>query len=308
MGVNAAARTRRPASVDSPTRSRRTGPLAPVLRHRLVPQRRWSRTVVCAASGLALITPLLLRRSISDRMPGIDPYQRAPSAMPQSMLSTAEIVDFARLPEASPSQRLDAAPRDLAATGGTAGVIAHNRQPVHVYAAPAGAVIAWLAPQQHGTDIWLPVIGQQQGWVRVLLPSHPGNATGWIRTAELDLTVTRSELRVHRRSRRLQLFTNGTLTRSWRARLGTAETPTPAGRTFLLAGTRHSSAVPVLALGMHGPTRTACTGSLGTVAIHASATQADHSAADCRTCIRVPSEAMDALTDVPLGSLVRVYR
>jgi hypothetical protein len=293
--------------LEPPVRSLRTHPLTDVLRHRLVPQNRWSRTVVCAASGLALITPLLLRRGISDRLTGIDPYHRTPSATPLSILSTAEIGDFAALPEVTPSQRLDAAPRDLAA-GGTAGVIAHNRQPVHVYAAPAAAAIAWLAPQHNGIDTWLPVIAQQPGWVQVLLPSHPGNASGWIRTAELDLTVTPYELRLHRRSHRLQLFTNGNLARSWKAWPGTAETPTPAGRTFVLAGTPHGAPARVLALGMHGPTPSACTGSVGTVAIHTSVVQADDRAPDCRTCIRVPLEAMDALTRVPLGSLVRVYR
>jgi hypothetical protein len=296
---------RRPRAVTSSARSRRLRPHA--RGHRLVPQRPWARTVVCAATGLALVTPLLLRRGISDRLAGIDPYRRAPS-VPPSMLSPAAIIDFARLPEATPSHRLDSAPRDLCATGGTAGVAAHNRQPVHVHAAPAGAVIAWLAPRQNGVDTWLPVIDQESGWVRVLLPSRPGNASGWLRTTELDLTVTRCELRMHRRSHRLQLFTNGTLARSWRTLPGTAQSLTPAGRTFVLAGPQHSSPARVLALGMHGPTPSACTGSFGTVAIHASADQNDHRSPDCQVCIRVPSEAMDVLSDVPPGSLVRVYR
>ncbi|MFD1364700.1 hypothetical protein [Actinoplanes sichuanensis] len=270
-------------------------------------QSPWSRTVVCAATGLALITPLLLRRGISAHLTGIDPYRRTPSETPPSILSTAEIGDLASLPEVTPSQRLDAAPRDLAARG-TAGVIAHNRQPVHVYAAPAAPAIAWLAPQQNGIDTWLPVIDQQPGWVQVLLPSHPGDASGWIRAAELDLTVTPYELRLHRRSHRLQLFTNGNLARSWKAWPGTSETPTPAGRTFLLAGTPDGAPARVLALGMHGATPSACTGSLGTVAIHSAVARAGDRAPDCRTCIRVPPEAMDALTRVRLGSLVRVYR
>jgi hypothetical protein len=303
---------RTPAAVlrraGSPAQAHRANPLAHLLRHRLASPRRWPRTVVYAASGLALITPVLLRRGGHDKSTGIDPYKRASSAKMQSMLSTSQIADFARLPEATPSQQLDAAPRDLAATAGTAGVIVHNRQPVHVYAAPAGIVIAWLAPQQHGIDTWLPVIDQQPGWVRVLLPAKPGNASGWLRTADLDVTVTRSELRVHRRSHRLQLFTNGALTRSWRAWPGTADAPTPAGRTFLLAGTQSSSASPAFTLGLHGPAPSACTGSFGTLAIHAPTTRPDHLHADCRACIRVAPEAMAVLTDVPPGSLVRVYR
>jgi len=220
----------------------------------------------------------------------------------------ANLDDFARLPEATTTQQIDAAPPDLSPCGGTAGVIAHNRQPVHVYAAPGAAAIAWLAPQQHGSDTWLPVVGHRPGWAQVLLPSRPNGASGWIPTAELALTLTPQEVRVHRESQRLQLFTHGRLAGTWRIHAGVNETSTPAGRTFLLAATRHTASTLTLALGSHGNTPSTCTAAFGTVAIHALGPQPDQRSVDCHTCIRVPPVAMDALSSVPLGSLVRVYR
>ncbi|MBO3736611.1 hypothetical protein [Actinoplanes flavus] len=224
--------------------------------------------------------------------------------------STTDLAELTLLPEAAAGRKVSAAPGDVAVTAGTAGVIVHNRQPVHIYTRPGGPAIAWLPTQQCGSDTWLPVIDQQPGWVRVLLPSHPNGARGWITTSDLDRSHTPHEIRVHRRSGRLQLLTDGRLTGGWQVAAGSEQTPLPDGRTFLLAlvpGAERRPSPRVLALATHSPASPTCTGIPGTVAIHPGPGVTDDDD-PCRACLRVPAAAFDALTQVRPGSLVRIYR
>ncbi|WP_436528220.1 L,D-transpeptidase [Actinoplanes sp. HUAS TT8] len=261
------------------------------------------------AAGLALLTPMALRRRASTSASGrATGYHKGFTGRARPVMTAAEAFDLALLPEATVGQEITAAPLDEAVTAGTAGMIAHHRQPVHVYAEPDGAVIAWLSPQVLGSDVWLPVIDQQPGWMRVLLPSRPNAATGWITTAELALTHTPHEIRVHRRSSRLQLFTSGRLAGSWRVSAATDPALPPAGRTFLLTVIPGAEpAAAFLALGQHGPAVPTCTGSAGTVAIHALPVEPDDDRS-CHACLRVPADAIATLARIPAGSLVRIYR
>lgn len=231
----------------------------------------------------------------------------SPGAARRPPLAAAKVIELARLPEAGISEQIANAPRDETDTAGTAGMIAHNREPVHVHAAAGGPAIAWMQPQVLSSDVWLPVIGQQPGWVRVLLPSGPNGATGWLATTGLDVTHTPHEVRVHRRSGRLQLFTSGRLAGTWPVAAGTTSTPTPAGRTFLLAAVHESglgAASLTLALGCHS---TAEPGRRhAAVAIHPRVAASD--IGPCGACLRAPADALDALAHIPAGSLVRIYR
>jgi hypothetical protein len=271
--------------------------------------RNWAVPAAALAAGLALLTPMALRRCASKSAPGrAAGYHEGSTERARLVLTAVQGVDLARLPEATVGQEVTAAPLDEATTAGTAGMIAHHRQPVHVYAEPDGAVIAWLPPQVNGSDVWLPVIDQQLGWVRVLLPSRPTAATGWITTAELALAHTPNEIRVHRRSNRLQLFTGGRLAGSWRVSAGSAPALTQAGRTFLLAvvhGAEPTAAF--VALGQHTSAVPTCTGTARTVAIHALSGEPDDDRF-CRACLRVPADAVAVLAQIQAGSLVRIYR
>jgi hypothetical protein len=67
--------------------------------------------------------------------------------------------------------------------------VVHPRREIFVYDAPGGVAIARLRPHQLG-DTWVPVIKQQPGWVRVLLPSKPDGSTGWVTDMALDRAYT----------------------------------------------------------------------------------------------------------------------
>jgi hypothetical protein len=267
--------------------------------------RRWARSLVYTAAGLALLTPLLARLGRTETQgTGLNRHGPAPV---WPTLAITEVIALSLLPEAKAASEITAAPRDAVVNASTAGVITHNRQPVHVYTRPGGPAIAWLSPRQAGNDTWLPVIDHQPGWVRVLLPSQPNGATGWLTTSSLDRAHTAHEIRVHRRSGRLQLFTDGHLTGTWPIAAGTDQCPTPAGRTFLLdVVIACAPSPPAIALAAHSAGSPSCTGITGTVAIHPEDVLSDDQ--PCGACLRVPAAAFEALTHVRAGSLVRIYR
>lgn len=264
------------------------------------------RPLACAAFGLALLAPLLVRLGRSESR-GSCSGRQGPAAPVWPTVAVPDVIALSLLPEATAASEIGAAPRDAAGNAGTAGVIVHNRIPVHVYTRPGGPAIAWLSPRQAGGDTWLPVIEQQPGWVRVLLPSQPNGATGWLTSSGLDRAHTTHEIRVHRRSGRLRLFTDGRLTGTWPIATGTDQCPTPAGRTFLLDAVAERGASPqTIPLAANSADPLSCTGPTGTVAFHPDDVLPEGQ--PCGACLRVPPAAFEALTRVRAGSLVRIYR
>lgn len=229
----------------------------------------------------------------------------APTAAPLPALDAATV---ARLPVADTYATTVNAPVDTDPAGRTDGVVVHPPQPAAVYAAPGGAPIARVEPTGFG-DTWLPVIATQGDWMRVLLPSRPNGSTGWLRAADVRMASTPYVVRVHLRSFRMDLVDNGTTVGTWTVGTGKASAPTPVGRTFVLGALsdakQHYSPV-ILPLGAHSPTHDTFGGGPGTVAIHTWPTATVFGKASSDGCIRVPSDALDRLTEVPLGTLVMI--
>lgn len=229
----------------------------------------------------------------------------APAVAPPAGLDAAAV---AALPVADTYATIANAPLDTDPAGRTDGVVVHPEQSRAVYAAPGGAPIARVDPTGFG-DTWLPVIATQGDWMRVLLPSRPNGSTGWVRAADVHMASTPYVVRVHLRSFRMELVDNGTVVGSWTVGTGKAAAPTPSGRTFLLGALtdarQHYSPV-ILPLGTHSPTHDTFGGGPGTVAIHTWPTAKVFGTASSDGCIRVPSDALDRLTEVPLGTLVMI--
>jgi hypothetical protein len=71
-------------------------------------------------------------------------------------------------------------------------------------------------------------------WLEVRIPMHPNGRSGWVRDSALGrLHLVRTRLLVDRQNLRATLYLSGR--RIWRARIGvgTASTPTPAGRFWI---------------------------------------------------------------------------
>ncbi len=86
----------------------------------------------------------------------------------------APVVDAGNLQVSSTYTEITAAPADPDPTGTTDGTVVHPIRNTPVHDAPDGAAVAQMETQQFG-DTWLPMIGEQDGWVQVLLPSKPAS-------------------------------------------------------------------------------------------------------------------------------------
>jgi hypothetical protein len=91
------------------------------------------------------------------------------------------------------------APRDAYRGDGTSGVVVHDRQEIPVFDAPGGRAFAQLPAQQLSADTWLPVIGQQDGWL----------GTGQLSIAQ------QQQVRVHLGSERLHPIRDGRPAGTW---------------------------------------------------------------------------------------------
>jgi lipoprotein-anchoring transpeptidase ErfK/SrfK len=269
--------------------------------------------IACAVGGVALVVLAIMGLSVAFRGPG-ETRKAAPPAAPVVAAPAITIppavlpADPAALPQSTTYTVVESAPLDPGPLVPTDGIVVHPRREIVVYAAPGGAPIARLGPHQIG-DTWLPAINQQPGWVQVLLPSRPNGSTGWVTETALDRAVTPYLIRVHLRSLNVELFKDGQRLGSWTVGIGKESAPTPTGRTFLLGSfsdtaQRYSSVI--LPLGTHSPTLNSFGGGPGTVAIHTWPTSNVFGTRSSDGCIRVPSDALHQLIQVPLGTLVLI--
>jgi lipoprotein-anchoring transpeptidase ErfK/SrfK len=214
------------------------------------------------------------------------------------------------VPVSSTYTEVTGAPADPDPTGITNGLVVHPVRETPVRDAPDGRPIARMETTQlEGgvSNTWLPVIAEQPGWVQVLLPSKPSNSTGWIRADDVERAITPNVIKVHLGAKKLELVEDGKVADEWSVGIGTPETPTPTGRTFLLGAFSNPNETysdVFLPLGVHSPTLDSFGGGPGTVAIHAWPDASSFGNAVSNGCIRVPNDALQKLAKVPLGTLV----
>jgi hypothetical protein len=187
----------------------------------------------------------------------------------------------------------------------------HPTGPTPLYLAPGEPAFAVAPAAELGGDTWLPVVEEQPGWVRVLLPARPNGATGWLHL-DPTITVARSPYRidVDRAAFRLTLTRDGVTIDTWTIGVGKPGSPTPPGRTFLLTELHDSQSTYssiVLPLGTHSQTYTTYGGGPGTVAIHTWPTASVYGTASSDGCVRISPTALQVLsTTVPIGTPVLI--
>jgi len=84
----------------------------------------------------------------------------------------------------------------------------------------------------------LPVVGHSTGrggigWLEVMLPGRPNGRTGWITRQGTRELQTNWHIVVNTSSRSLTVYRRGRMTRTFRAVVGKASTPTPHGQFFV---------------------------------------------------------------------------
>jgi len=222
--------------------------------------------------------------------------------------------EFAKLPRATTFTSIPAAPLDPPPFAATSGLVVRPLTPQVVYAGPGKPPIGVLPASELGGPTWVPVVQTSPGWERVLLPSRPNRATGWIYTAgaaapRIDTRRSPYLVRIHVAARTLSVLVNGRSLGTWTVAVGEPRTPTPTGRTFVMAllAPPHPTYSPlILPLGFHSNTLTTFGGGPGTVGIHGWPNPSVFGRAVSHGCVRVPRAALTILSHAPLGSLVLI--
>lgn len=291
------------------------GDSVPGLRQFFVAHRR---QVWVVAGVLAVALAVVLVDTLSG--PGTPPPASNAAASAQHAASLGPLpvpvtaAELAKLPRATTYASIPAAPTDPDPFAATSGLVVRPLTPQIVYAAPGKAPVAVLPSTELGGPTWVPIVQTSEGWERVLLPSKPNRASGWIYTgatngSHLDTRITGYLIRVETRARKISVFKNGRSLGTWTVAVGAPATPTPTGRTFLLASLApaHPTYSPlILPLGFHSNTLDSFGGGPGTVGVHGWPNPSVFGQAVSHGCVRVPAAALHVLAVIPLGSLVLI--
>ena len=221
---------------------------------------------------------------------------------------------LAKLPRATTFTSIPAAPLDPAPFATTSGLVVHPLSPQVLYAGPGKQPIAVLPVTELGGPAWVPMVQTSPGWVQVLLPSRPNRATGWIFTggsggSRLEVRSSGYLIRIQIGARKLSVDDAGQPLGTWTVAVGASRTPTPTGRTFLLASLAppHPTYSPlILPLGFHSNVFSTFGGGPGTVGLHGWPDPSVFGQAISNGCVRVPADALRVLSSIPLGSLVLI--
>lgn len=218
---------------------------------------------------------------------------------------------LARLPGATTFGRLRGAPLDPDPFSPETGIVIHPTVARAVYAYPGGQPVAVLPASELASPTWVPVVQSRPGWDRVLLPARPNRSTGWIFLGGGGLQTAYSAYRIEIdvAAYRLTVLDAGRRLGSWTVAVGARHTPTPTGRTFLLASVAptHPTYSPlILPLGVHSRTLSTFGGGPGTVGLHGWPDPGVFGHAVSHGCVRVPAAALRVLSRIPLGSPVMI--
>ena len=189
---------------------------------------RARRTAVTTATSTA-VPPS------TNPVPSTDATAPAPASAPAPDLDPAPApapAPATEAPTSAPSAEPDAGtPGSPAPTS----VVAHATNPrTVVYDGPGGGQLETLDnPIKSGAPLVFLVVGQQPGWLQVMLPTRPNGSTGWI--SALDATTTSHDFRIDVvLSKHLITVMQGAdpILQAPIA-VGTSDTPTPA-QTFYI--------------------------------------------------------------------------
>jgi lipoprotein-anchoring transpeptidase ErfK/SrfK len=222
--------------------------------------------------------------------------------------------EFGKLTRATTFTTIAGTARDQDPFAVTDGVVMHPLTSQVVYLGPGQKPVAVLPDTELGGPTWVPVVASAPGWIQVLLPNRPDRSTGWIYdngTASTDLVVRVTSYLVHIEvgARKITVYESGQSLGTWTVAVGAAGTPTPTGRTFLLAllAPPHPTYSPlILPLGTHSTALSSFGGGPGTVGLHGWPDPAVFGQAVSNGCVRVPATALHILSKIPLGTLVLI--
>ena len=169
-------------------------------------------------------------------------------------------------------------------------------------ASPQRTVLADRRPIT-GAPTTLPVISRSIGadgsrWLQVMLPGRPNGSTGWIAEQDTSAVLTPWYIVVRIRARRVNIYDDGHLARSFRAVVGKLSTPTPTGQFFVEEAVTMATGEPggpfALALSARSDALQEFEGGPGQIAIHGIENLGGTPGkAESHGCIRLATAAID---------------
>jgi hypothetical protein len=196
---------------------------------------------------------------------------------------------------------------------------AHPLASVPVRTAPAGSartVGRLHAKTEMGSpEVYLMLRQQPDArgrmWVRIRLPGQPNGRTGWVRRATLGEThVTHTTLLVDKHALTATVLENGRAT--WRVPVGvgTARSPTPAGRFYvreLIQLNPPTSAYGPYIYGTSGYAKLSEFPGGGIIGVHGTSQPGLIPGRPSHGCVRMRNADVRALTKrLPIGAAVRI--
>ena len=183
-----------------------------------------------------------------------------------------------------------------------------------VYDEPRGSATHDItAIDDRGVRSALAIVGRPgEVWTEVQLASRPNFTTGWVLTDSVDLTWTTLRIVIDLDRQLLTLLDDGTEVTHGTVAIGTPDTPTPIGITYvsdILASTEPDGPYGPFALGLalFSEAMTEYRGGNGQVGIHGT-NQADLlGQAVSRGCVRTHNDLIRNLAGrIPLGTPVEI--
>ncbi|GAA3346026.1 hypothetical protein GCM10020358_55440 [Amorphoplanes nipponensis] len=264
----------------------------------------------CVAAGAGFLSGAGGQRPAPRAAPAPPPSAAAPR-VPAPTLSAAPappglpVIDYWTAPRGFPAD-----PQASSRTALTEGL--HPARSIPVYDAPGGRPRARLTPEISGMPLVLPIAARRAGWVAVLLPTA-NRRIGWLPPKGWSSRPLRDHLIVQRRAHRLTWRRDGVRRAVWSVSTGTAATPTPLGRGFVLGRTPTSGAIygglDALALSTVPDDRQSLPAGLRTAhtGIHAWYRSDAFGRSASNGCVRLPRAAQRMLLKhIPHGTVVTV--
>jgi lipoprotein-anchoring transpeptidase ErfK/SrfK len=204
-------------------------------------------------------------------------------------------------------------PSAAAAAVAAASVVAQATGPaIAVYRSPGAAhpFLVLSNPTPNGSPRVFLVKRRAPGWEDVYLPVRPNGSTGWVRDADVDLSLDPYRVVVSRAAHTVTVFRNGRVVQRTRAAVGRAVMPTPTGTYFLTELLKQPD--PNGMLGPYAFTLSAYSnvlysfgGGPGQIGLHGTNEPGLLGRDVSHGCIRVPNAVITALARMlPLGTPV----
>ena len=190
---------------------------------------------------------------------------------------------------------------------------AAEADPIVLHESPGGPEVMRLPKMndEGGIPFVFRVIGDADGWHRVMLPTRPNGSTAWVRSADVTVYGVRHKVVVHLESLTVELFDGPNLIDTWPAGIGKDNYPTPTGSYYVLERWQvdPESAYGPWALGIsaHSDVLDDFGGGDGRVAIHGTNHPEYLPGKVSHGCVRLHNDQITALSDrIELGAPVEI--